>query len=262
MNRNKFRKLKDNSSGASTSYHPTAAELQQHSITTDPFPFTRLTTMGVPTTTKIDDDDCPPPANNNTLSVRPQPAPRLSLSTKNYANVNHTNGQSGGVRVDPSDSLDVTLAPTSATSNIYNNINLKTELMTSTPFHHHQDGLSETSSSGGGVVGGGGGCEIDPTTTTKGDESEDDENDSGHRAPPPPLPPKPKILPIKPSNWGQSTVTTMTTSSSPSSLSDVFKVPKEMPRRLIQSSPTVVVDLKAADDQRNVYLDQTSSSFV
>lgn len=49
---------------------------------------------------------------------------------------------------------------------------------------------------------------------------------------PPPLPPKPKVLPIKPSNWGQT----------------VFKMPREIP--------------KNDRAKHTLYLEQPTSSFV
>lgn len=45
----------------------------------------------------------------------------------------------------------------------------------------------------------------------------DQENEDGSKAPPPPLPPKPKVLPIKPSNWA-------------GNKENHFKVPQELPR--------------------------------
>lgn len=61
---------------------------------------------------------------------------------------------------------------------------------------------------------------------------------------PPPLPPKPKILPIKPMNWGQQTVCT----SSP---------PKD--RTDVHSSIEILNESK---EDCNAYLDQPSSSIV
>lgn len=63
-------------------------------------------------------------------------------------------------------------------------------------------------------------------------------SDSNYLRGPPPLPPKPKILPIKPSNWGHS----------PSKLD---RSPQE---ELVASSGLV--------KPRNIFMDQPSSSFV
>lgn len=81
---------------------------------------------------------------------------------------------------------------------------------------------------------------------------------------PPPLPPKPKILPIKPSNWGQ------VNSAALLGDDECFKIPQELPRRLIDrssggsNSGGTIGDNKQTQQQqqRNVYLDQPSSSFV
>lgn len=93
---------------------------------------------------------------------------------------------------------------------------------------------------------------------------------------PPPLPPKPKVLPIKPSNWGVAnappngtysnkfspanhapvlTSATTTTSTSPSTtataLSFATKLPLDMARKSLEQPGT-----------RCAYLDEPSSSFV
>lgn len=85
------------------------------------------------------------------------------------------------------------------------------------------------------------GSEIFPSSN----ETEFDPTSKG----PPPLPPKPKILPIKPSNWGQN--------AAPNSPS---KIPIDITRRHLGSASSS----SAMADQtgRNVYLDQPSSSFV
>lgn len=62
---------------------------------------------------------------------------------------------------------------------------------------------------------------------------------------PPPLPPKPRVLPIKPSNWGQN-----------NNKENMFKVPQELPRRVLNTNQN---DQKKSND---VYLDQPTSSFV
>jgi regulator of G-protein signaling len=61
---------------------------------------------------------------------------------------------------------------------------------------------------------------------------------------PPPLPPKPRNLPIKPSNWGQN-----------NNKENLFKVPQELPRRVLNTNQN-------AEMKNDVYLDQPTSSFV
>ncbi|XP_055695239.1 regulator of G-protein signaling loco [Lutzomyia longipalpis] len=69
---------------------------------------------------------------------------------------------------------------------------------------------------------------------------------------PPPLPPKPKVVPMKPSNWSQSTQRQKQSKMSPTSgIEDVFKMPVEMPRMSENTRK-----------QKNAYFDQPSSSFV
>ncbi|XP_055908675.1 regulator of G-protein signaling loco isoform X2 [Eupeodes corollae] len=77
---------------------------------------------------------------------------------------------------------------------------------------------------------------------------------------PPPLPPKPKVLPIKPSNWGQSNTTTNgfsklnVAASSPTATSIPLpsKIPVDISRKHLGSEQT----------GRTAYLDEPSSSFV
>lgn len=81
---------------------------------------------------------------------------------------------------------------------------------------------------------------------SSGDGGDEENNGNG----PPPLPPKPKILPIKPSNWGHN-------SSKQQSLHNghLYKMQQEVPRRSLNDNNNNV-------KQRNIYLDQPSSSFV
>ncbi|XP_055847261.1 regulator of G-protein signaling loco isoform X2 [Episyrphus balteatus] len=78
---------------------------------------------------------------------------------------------------------------------------------------------------------------------------------------PPPLPPKPKVLPIKPSNWGQSSTITngcskqVGSSSSPTTGLAIplpSKIPVDISRKHLGSEQT----------GRTAYLDEPSSSFV
>lgn len=87
-------------------------------------------------------------------------------------------------------------------------------------------------------------------TTTNSHQLEDGITDYDNQRGPPPLPPKPKILPIKPSNWGQNN---NNNNSSSTSNDGVFKIPQEMPRRLLNDN---------SSKQKSIYLDQPSSSFV
>lgn len=86
------------------------------------------------------------------------------------------------------------------------------------------------------------------TTTNNSHQLDDGLQDYDNQRGPPPLPPKPKILPIKPSNWGQNN-----NNSSSTSNDGVFKIPQEMPRRLLNDN---------SSKQKSIYLDQPSSSFV
>lgn len=84
--------------------------------------------------------------------------------------------------------------------------------------------------------------EIDETNRQR---TESEESDS-LRTEPPPLPPKPRVLPIKPSNWGQNN----------NNKENMFKVPQELPRRVLNTNQN---EQKKSND---VYLDQPTSSFV
>ncbi|XP_059612017.1 regulator of G-protein signaling loco [Phlebotomus argentipes] len=68
---------------------------------------------------------------------------------------------------------------------------------------------------------------------------------------PPPLPPKPKMVPMKPSNWSQSAQRQKQSRLSAASMEERFKVAAEMPRMSENTRK-----------QKNAYFDQPSSSFV
>ncbi|GAB0088616.1 Regulator of G-protein signaling loco [Sergentomyia squamirostris] len=69
---------------------------------------------------------------------------------------------------------------------------------------------------------------------------------------PPPLPPKPKVVPMKPSNWSQSAQRQKQTKMSPTSgIEDQYKMPVDIPRMSENTRK-----------QKNAYFDQPSSSFV
>lgn len=218
--------------------------------------------------------------NNLSVSVRPQPAPRLSINSRNMNNNSNNNNSKNCMNRDEI----IQTSPVSMNQH-------KTDLSSSSSFNsssdHQMDG-SFTSVGSSAMVG--------SVNYTEFGDDDDDENQRG----PPPLPPKPKILPIKPSNWGQSTTSTTTANTSnttnlsstgaltsvavvsplqnqkqSSSLAtDQFNIPKEWPRRLAGSNTNNnnnnlknnnnnnINENEDIKTQRNVYLDQPSSSFV
>lgn len=208
-------------------------------------------------------------SNSLSVSVRPQPAPRLSINSRNISTNNNTTRD------------DIHSPP-----NLINQH--KTDLSSSSSFNsssenHQMDG-SFTSVGSSALVSS---MHSNEFIGVDGD-SDNDDDDINQRSPPP-LPPKPKILPIKPSNWGQSTNTAsnsmgLNLGSGPppipavsplkqqhhqSSSTEAFKVPKEWPRRLggnnnnkCNLNNNLHNENEDIKTQRNIYLDQPSSSFV
>lgn len=149
--------------------------------------------------------------NSNQLMERPQPAPRLSITKAN---------QNNNILPIKIDSIS---HQQDSESNSGNNCT------------SHSDSANNPLNNSNSPVGG------------SNNESEIDLSSKG----PPPLPPKPKVLPMKPSNWGQggSTSTNGSTPPPPS------KIPIDINRRHLNLEQNNVVG-------QNIYLDQPSSSFV
>lgn len=95
------------------------------------------------------------------------------------------------------------------------------------------------------------------TTLTAPTTDEDSLSTKG----PPPLPPKPKVLPIKPSNWGQASATFTNGCSKPavsstSPTTGVVQLPSKIPIDISRKH------LGSEQTGRTAYLDEPSSSFV
>ncbi|XP_037922272.1 regulator of G-protein signaling loco isoform X4 [Hermetia illucens] len=96
------------------------------------------------------------------------------------------------------------------------------------------------------------GNNISPTRSSTSNDSNIDYESTESKAPPPPLPPKPKILPMKPSNWGQSP---QSANSSPSKIQVIDNSVSAAARRHLNLD-------HQHSNSHNVYLDQPTSSFV
>jgi regulator of G-protein signaling len=255
---NKLRKLKENVS--TTAMHGTEPIPYARSII-DESMMTSLTSLSEPSVAKT--------TNNLSVPVRPQPAPRLSITAKSNSNLYQhqpTSLNSAPIRNEIPKSLEshhsqqnVDFKNEHINSNLddqssSNSSSFNSDNKMESSFHSLETVTYEdeyVSAPAGSFY------EDDFVLCNDGNGSEHNGYVSVNLRGPPPLPPKPKILPIKPSNWGQNNIGN----------NDVFKIPQEMPRRLItnntnHSTNNNMDTNNSGKPERTVYLDQPSSSFV
>jgi len=114
-------------------------------------------------------------------------------------------------------------------------------------FNHHPNSSYESANSDMlGFYSSGGGGQHDYQEIEDRNRSYDDQE----QLKVPPLPPKPKIHPIKPSNWQQT------------NKENFFKMPQEIPRRAAPLAIAERLDGPPSKSKNDVYLDQPTSSFV
>lgn len=182
----------------------------------------------------------------NSQATRPQPAPRLSITRgTTSANISVV-----PVRRLPADANDKRLSPSIECNESIGDTTIVFEHQPRINRECHSNGSTKTvpmvgtDSNGNTVIEA---VNKSPTNGTVQQQSTDmgvdaftSDNSIGGRGPPP-LPPKPKVLPMKPSNWGQQQQSSLLSGSS-------------TPSRTNGDSNSKML--------KNNFLDQSSSSFV